>query len=278
MNTLFAPGCALLLYNPKLAAAAHAILNSTFGDMAMLRTCCRHHPDVPVGTRIINVCPGCDRRYREENAAASTVSLWEVLAACDRFPFPDYARKRMTIIDACPTRDQDRIHDAIRALASRLNIELIEPTQTRRTSTCCGDILYGELPTRQVVAQMKRKAAEMPSSSTVCHVQRQWSLANGSRDTCSICCSEKKRCQRPTSRMRGIESLTALSRATQSTKHLPRSSAAAQIGHIIHRVALPQANLERSIRSSGEVLRNRARVRLSRRMRRRALGASADSD
>ena len=167
MNTLFAPGCALLLYNPKLAAAAHAILNSTFGDMAMLRTCCRHHPDVPVGTRIINVCPGCDRRYREENAAASTVSLWEVLAASDRFPFPDYARKRMTIIDACPTRDQDRIHDAIRALASRLNIELIEPTQTRRTSTCCGDILYGELPTRQVVAQMKRKAAEMPEDDII---------------------------------------------------------------------------------------------------------------
>ena len=167
MSYLFAPGCALLIDNPDLAKTAHRVLESIHGEMERLLTCCRHTPPIPSGTTVINVCPGCDRRYRLDYAEPSTVSLWEILATSDSFPFPNYDGITMTIIDACPTRDQDRIHDAMRTLASRMNIDLIEPERTRRNSTCCGDSFYGALPTGKVVEQIQRKASEMPADDII---------------------------------------------------------------------------------------------------------------
>ena len=66
------------------------------------------------------------------------------------------------IIDACPTRDQTRVHNAVRTLAKRMNIALVEPKNTRNKSTCCGDSCYGSIPTAKVVEQMKNKALQMP--------------------------------------------------------------------------------------------------------------------
>ena len=163
MNYTFAPGCALYLYKPHLVERAHEFLRSRYGSMELQLICCRHTPTVPDGTCVINVCPGCDRRYRENYDNPSTVSLWELLAESDTFDFPDYRWQSMTIIDACPTRDQDRIHDTVRTLADKMNIKIVEPAKTRRNSTCCGDTFYGQLPTEKVIEQMKAKANEMPA-------------------------------------------------------------------------------------------------------------------
>lgn len=162
MTYFFAPGCALLLYKPDLARAVHTFLCSSLGEMEMLLTCCRHTPPLPDDTTVINVCPGCDRRYRTNYETSGTVSVWEILAQSDRFPFPDCGNEQMTIIDACPTRDQDRVHEAIRALATRMRIEIVEPQWTRRNATCCGDAFHGVISTDRVVAQMRKKASEMP--------------------------------------------------------------------------------------------------------------------
>lgn len=162
MKYLFAPGCALMLYKPHLAETIHKFLNTQFGPVELLLTCCRHTPPVPPDTLVINICPGCDRRYRENYDEPKTISLWEVLLESDSFVFPDYTSQEMTIIDACPTRDQDRIHHAVRALARKMNISVIEPAKTKRKSTCCGDTFYGNLPTEQVIGKMKAKAVEMP--------------------------------------------------------------------------------------------------------------------
>ena len=80
---------------------------------------------------MITVCSGCDRRYRQNYEKPSTVTLWEVLAESEDFDFPNYGAMPMTIIDACLTRDQPRVHDAVRKLAERMNIMIIEPDATR---------------------------------------------------------------------------------------------------------------------------------------------------
>jgi len=159
---LFAPGCALILYKPHLAERIHKFLNSFYGTVELLLTCCRHTPRIPSDTQVINICPGCDRRYRENYDRPLTVSLWELLLENDSFVFPDYKFQQMTIIDACPTRDRDRVHDAVRALADKMNISVVEPAKTKRKSTCCGDTFYGTLPTEQVIGLMRAKADEMP--------------------------------------------------------------------------------------------------------------------
>lgn len=178
----FAPGCALVLYKNRLAERLLVYLRTRFGRVDLLLSCCRHTPRAASGRCVINVCPGCDRRYRENYADPSTVSLWEVLAVSNDFAFPDYGAKEMTIIDACPTRDQSRVHDAVRKVAKKMNIAVLEPEKTREKSTCCGDTFFGTLPTDEVLAQMKKKAASMPVDDVIVYcVSCSKSMFNGGK-------------------------------------------------------------------------------------------------
>jgi len=162
MKKLFAPGCALMLYKPELAEKIHAILNKNLSEMDKLMTCCHHDPRFDTKTEVINICPDCDKRFRNDYENSTTVSLWEILAETDFFPFPNYQGKWMSILDACPTRDQEKTQNAIRILLKRMNINLVEPRNTKSKSTCCGDSFYGLIPTEKVKEQMVKRTSEMP--------------------------------------------------------------------------------------------------------------------
>ena len=167
LKHLYAPGCALMIYKPELAQKATDYLNREFGNIPQHLTCCRHEPNLASGTQIINTCAGCDRRYRESYEGISTISLWEVLAGSSTFPFPTYQGLEMTIHDACPTRSEKRIHDAIRQLLEIMNVKVIEPQSTREQAICCGDSFYGTMPIAQVKAQMKNRSQQMPCDDVV---------------------------------------------------------------------------------------------------------------
>ena len=166
-NFLFAPGCALILYKPELVKRVHKQFEEIFGKMDILEKCCQHDPQLPVNTKIINVCPGCDKRFSNDYRNVSTVSLWEMLADSDEFQFPDYSGLRMSIIDACPTREETEIHSTIRSILKRMNIELVEPANTGTRSTCCGDSFYGLIPLNKVKELMIKRASEMPEENVV---------------------------------------------------------------------------------------------------------------
>jgi Fe-S oxidoreductase len=167
MKRVFAPGCALMLYKPELADRVYKILNKEFGNIELLETCCKHEPSSDTPVEVINVCPGCDKRYSNDYKDISTISLWEILADSDFFNFPDYHGKNMTILDACPTREKEKIHTAIRKIIKKMNIVLTEPKHSRTKSTCCGDSFYGVIPVDEVKIQMTRRAAEMPLDDVV---------------------------------------------------------------------------------------------------------------
>ena len=167
MRQVFAPGCALLIDRPDAAGRILKFLGAELGAIREHATCCRHEPRLPAGTRIINVCAGCNRRYRELYAGVSTISLWEVLAAGGTFPLPDYGGVEMSILDACPTRTEERVHAAVRLLLARMNVRVVEPDRTRTRGLCCGDSAHGVLPVEQVKELMKKRAAEMPRDDVV---------------------------------------------------------------------------------------------------------------
>lgn len=164
---VFAPGCALMIDRPELAEKLHLILNVNLGVMDKLMSCCHHDPQFKTETEVINVCPGCDKRYENDYLNCSTISLWEILAESDFFPFPNYHGKRMTIHDACPIRGKEKVHHAIRTLLHKMNIQLIEPKNTVTKSICCGDSFYGLIPKEKVKELMKKRADEMPSDDVV---------------------------------------------------------------------------------------------------------------
>jgi Fe-S oxidoreductase len=161
MKQIFAPGCALMLYKPHLAQLLHEIMVQNLGDTERLDLCCQNHPQLPDRVRVINTCPGCDRRYRNDYPDSTTISLWEILARGNWFSFPDYGGQIMTISDACPTRNQARVHRAVRTLMDRMNIRLVEPERTGEKGVCCGDSFWGTLPTEQVKEKMVARASEM---------------------------------------------------------------------------------------------------------------------
>lgn len=167
MKQVFAPGCALLIYKPELAEHMLKLLSEKFSRIDEHTICCRHEPKLEHGTQVINVCAGCDKRYRELHEATSTISFWEVLAEDETFSFPDYQQQKMAILDACPTRDQERVHKAIRTLLKKMNIELVEPERTGFKSTCCGDSFLGKVPIEQVKELMNKRADEMPAEDVV---------------------------------------------------------------------------------------------------------------
>ncbi len=167
MNRMFAPGCALMLYRPELAHRMHSFLNRRFGPMEMLLTCCHHEPALAAPAEVINVCPGCDKRFGQDYRQTTTLSLWELLSEDTGFPFPDYRGQTMAILDACPTRDKDCVHQAVRRLMQRMNIRCAEPEKTRTRGTCCGDRFYGTLAADELIVQMKKRTAEMPAENVV---------------------------------------------------------------------------------------------------------------
>jgi hypothetical protein len=167
LKTAFAPGCALMLYKPELAHKIHDFLNESLGKMDMYLTCCHHEPPFSEKKNIINICPGCNKRFKNDYHQTTTISLWEILTDSDDFPFPDYKGKTMTILDACPTRSEDQVQDAIRTLLKRMNINIIEPEKTRNKGICCGDSFYGSIPVDQVKNQMIKRTNEMPLDDVV---------------------------------------------------------------------------------------------------------------
>ncbi len=162
MNRVYAPGCSLLVYKPHLAEKIRDFLN-----VPMHTTCCQHAPGLPAGTQVVNNCPGCGEHFEHSYPKTSTISLWELLAESQTFPFPDYGGVSMAIHDACPARSEPQVHDAVRKVLARMNIHVVEPQNTREKSVCCGDNFMGRLPLEEVKVQMKKRADEMPCDDVI---------------------------------------------------------------------------------------------------------------
>lgn len=161
-NIYFNPGCALSIYKPEMQDRILAILNEHYGNIVMHNICCRHDPKLEAGSLIINVCAGCDRRFSNLYEGISTISLWEVLDNLEGFKFNDYTGLTMSIHDACPIRNKPQVHQAIRSLLKKMNIEIVEAKFHGKYSRCCGDDFYNKIPLEQVHDKMKQRASSMP--------------------------------------------------------------------------------------------------------------------
>jgi hypothetical protein len=85
----FAPRCALMLYKPYLAQKIHRMLESILGEIIILDTCCHFDPGFKESSEIINICPGCDKRFTNNYERVSTRSLWEILDDSTDISYPD---------------------------------------------------------------------------------------------------------------------------------------------------------------------------------------------
>ncbi len=162
IKTYFNPGCALSIYKPDMEDRIMKFLNDNYGEIQLHKICCHHDPQVEEGSLIINVCSGCDRRFRSLYKGITTISLWEVLDGIETFPFPDYKGMTMSVHDACPVREKPQVHKAVRNLLYKMNINIDETEHHGTNSVCCGDDFYPKLPVEQIQQLMKKRADSMP--------------------------------------------------------------------------------------------------------------------
>lgn len=158
----FNPGCAMNLYKPEAAEAILRLLNRRFLPTKMHTVCCRHEPNLPIGSTIINNCAGCDRRFRSLYEGIQTISIWEVLDNIPALPLPSYAGLTLSVQDSCSFRKKPQVHAAVRSLLEKMRIEIVESPYSGVKSVCCGDNFYSHVPVEQVVAFQKKRAAQMP--------------------------------------------------------------------------------------------------------------------
>ena len=158
----FNPGCAMSLYKPEAVEDILYLLNRRFLPTKLHTTCCRHEPNLPKGSTIINNCAGCDRRFRSLYEGVQTVSLWEVLDAIPALPLPTYDGMQLSVHDSCSFRKKPQVHTAVRSLLDKMHIEVVESPYSGAKSVCCGDNFYPHISIEEVTAFQKKRAAQMP--------------------------------------------------------------------------------------------------------------------
>mgnify|MGYP000846045438 FL=1 len=158
----FNPGCAMSLYKPEAVEDILYLLNRRFLPTKLHTTCCRHDPQLPQGSTIINNCAGCDRRFRSLYDGVQTVSIWEVLDAIPALPLPTYDGLQLSVHDSCSFRKKPQVHQAVRSLLDKMHIEVVESACSGTKSICCGDNFYPHVSIEEVNAFQKKRAAQMP--------------------------------------------------------------------------------------------------------------------
>jgi Fe-S oxidoreductase len=158
----FNPGCAMSLYKPDAVEEILRLLNRRFLPTRLHTTCCRHEPNLPKGSTIINNCAGCDRRFRSLYEGIQTISIWEVLDNIPALPLPTYNGLQLSVHDSCSFRKKPQVHAAVRSLLSKMSIEVVESPYSGTKSVCCGDNFYSHVSIDEVIAFQKKRAAQMP--------------------------------------------------------------------------------------------------------------------
>lgn len=166
-NCYFNPGCALSIYKPSSENKVLDILNTYFGQVKMHNICCHHEPNLPKDSTIINNCAGCDRRFRSLYEGVNTISIWEVLDAIEDLPLPDHSGLTVSVHDSCSYRPKPQVHEAVRSLLRKMNIQIIEAEFSGTKSICCGDNFYGRIPLEAVHDFQKKRASQMPCQDVV---------------------------------------------------------------------------------------------------------------
>jgi Fe-S oxidoreductase len=158
----FNPSCVLSIYKPDLAGRLIYVIKKYFPKVKLHNICCKHDPDLPKGSTVINNCAGCDRRFGSEYDGVNTISLWEILDSFQELEIPSYKGLVVSIQDPCSFRQKPQVHKAVRNILHKMGIKIIESQFNGTKSICCGDSFYNKIPLTQVCDHQKKRASQMP--------------------------------------------------------------------------------------------------------------------
>ena len=137
MSQLYFPGCKYTAHAPEKSERLSRYLHERFG-LEVTGCCSVYHKALSEQDTAVYICPTCSAILEESAPQAQTVSVWELLAEDDQFPWPAYRGKRITVQDCWRTHDHRKMQDAIRAVLKRMGFEIVEIENSYERAAFCG--------------------------------------------------------------------------------------------------------------------------------------------
>lgn len=141
---IFIPSCKVTAAYPDQSLRLRAYLEKRYGIEAI--GCCREYTEKWNRDDIaVTICNNCANIAEESTDVGRIVSVWEMIDSDGEFVFPDYHGKMMTLQDCWQVRGRHKVHNAVRSILRKMNIEVVEMSDNRDASTYCGTVLTSAL-------------------------------------------------------------------------------------------------------------------------------------
>ena len=162
MSYVYYPGCQYTDLSPEVSVRMQNYLEQRFH--MKITGCCRKNSHLLTEQdTAFCVCPTCLTNLRTRAPRATVLSLWELLADDDRFPWPDYQARAITVQDCMDTCNQPGLQHAVRKILSRMNVTAIEIEQSFSRADFCRP------RTEEQIRRTMKHCKNYPTDSAVCY-------------------------------------------------------------------------------------------------------------
>lgn len=188
-DTIFFPGCSLTGTRPEQTVKAFEVLQRSVPNAGMVLDCCTK-PSHDLGKEeyfhamfgemkqflvdngiktVLVACPNCDKVFSEYAPEFATRTIYEFLDA-NEMPETPLVSGTVNIHDPCVSRFSSPIHDAVRSLAKKKGLTVVETEHSRETTLCCGEGgAVGCISPELAQGWGKQRASEAAGSRTVAY-------------------------------------------------------------------------------------------------------------
>lgn len=137
MATVYFPSCKFKAGYPETSKKLAEYITSRYG--MTITGCCRGNLQLlKEGDTAVCICNTCSAFCDESSKARRIVSIWEIVAKDEQFPFPDYKGKEIALQDCWRAYDKRSEQDAVRELMRKMNIRVVELPENYEKTCFCG--------------------------------------------------------------------------------------------------------------------------------------------
>jgi hypothetical protein len=140
MAKIFFPSCQNKIAYPNASKKLSEYLIASYG-VEIIAGCCRSEYGKlsPEDTAIV-ICNTCFACCKNLSNVGNIISVWKIIDNDYKFPFPSYHSEKITVQDCWRTIGRSNVHNAVRSLLKKMDIEPIELDENRNKSRFCGGI------------------------------------------------------------------------------------------------------------------------------------------
>lgn len=169
MSYIYFPGCKYTALAPQTSAKIKDHLQEKM--KISVTGCCRiHHKLLTDQDTALVVCPTCYFNLQESAPQAQVMSIWELLAEQEDFPWPDYQGKSITVQDCIDTRENPKWQQAVRTILNRMNLKIIEIEKSFDQADFCNiETSASPEPKEKQMEQLLDHCNQYTTESVLCY-------------------------------------------------------------------------------------------------------------